>query len=68
VEAAFGKEPLYKLDFYSCDETPTKIKLRRKGFLWLTYPKSQFFKELRAGTWRQELKQRPCSNTAGWPI
>ena len=34
----------------------TKSKLRRKGLIWLTLPHpSSSLKEVREGTWRQEL-------------
>jgi hypothetical protein len=45
----------------------SESNLERRGFIWLHTP--SFMKtqqELKAGTWRQEPKQRPWENTAFW--
>lgn len=31
--------------FHCCDKTLTRIILGRKGFIWITYPESQFIEE-----------------------
>lgn len=42
------------------DETLTKSNLGRKGFVWLTHPiHSPSLREVRAGTQKQELTQKP---------
>lgn len=49
-----------------------KSSLARKGFVWLTFPdhciteRHGVRNSSRAGTWRQELMQRPQRNTAYW--
>lgn len=47
--------------------TITKSSMGTKGLLWLIgYHQGKPGQELKAGTWRQKLKQRPWKNAAYW--
>ena len=55
--------------FLSSDKTPRpRSNLRKKGFNWLNIRVhwEMSGQELKAGTWRQELKQRPWRSAVYW--
>lgn len=43
-----------------------KSKLGREVFIWLILTYCSSSKDIRIGTWRQELVQRPWKGTAYW--
>ena len=59
-----------QIEGYSCllssvmINTKTKTNLEQRGVIWLTRPHHS--SGTQAGTWRQELKQRPWGNAAYW--
>jgi hypothetical protein len=57
---------VYWLELLLHDETPSPKQLEKEKFIWLTQQRCSSLEEVRAGTWRQELIQRPWRDVAYW--